>query len=52
MALGAALTLAGLLQPSLCKEGLTVDVDATAAIFALLNMSVTPPESAGNQRYP
>ena len=43
MALGAALTLAGLLQPSLCKEGLTVDADATAAIFAVLELSPATP---------
>ena len=43
MALGAALTLAGLLQLSLCKEGLTVDADARAAIFAAVKMSPATP---------
>ena len=47
MALGAALMLAGLPQPSLCKEGLTVDADATAAIFAAVKMYPAPPSSAG-----
>lgn len=34
MALGAALALAGLLQLSLCRDGLTVDADAMAAMIA------------------